>query len=148
MVQSDGRLVDGHLRLKAARQLGLTTVPVVLADDLTPAQIKAFRLLANRSATWAEWDEDLLRLELEELQLSEYDLALTGFDPDELAELLAGEETSTEGQTDDDAVPEFPEEPVSILGDLWVLGKHRLLCGDATDRNSWIQRPSMFAVIP
>jgi DNA modification methylase len=137
VVQSDGRLVDGHLRLKAARQLGLTTVPVVLADDLTPAQIKAFRLLANRSATWAEWDEDLLRLELEELQLSDFDLALTGFDPDELAALLAGEETTTEGQTDDDAVPEVPEDPISKPGDLWVLGKHRLLCGDATDPASY-----------
>src|SRR5690606_20841996 len=125
VVQSDGRLVDGHLRLKAARQLGLTTVPVVLADDLTPAQIKAFRLLANRSATWAEWDEDLLRLELEELQLSEFDLSLTGFDPDELAELLSGEETTTDGQTDDDAVPEVPQQPVARPGDVWVLGKHR-----------------------
>ncbi len=139
VVQSDGRLVDGHLRLKAARQLGLTTVPVVLADDLTPAQIKAFRLLANRSATWAEWDEDLLRLELEELRLSEFDLALTGFDPDELAELLISEDTTTEGQTDDDAVPEVPEEPISKPGDLWILGSHRLLCGDATQADSYAQ---------
>ena len=139
VVQSDGRLVDGHLRLKAARQLGLTTVPVVLADDLTPAQIKAFRLLANRSATWAEWDEDLLRLELEELQLSDFDLALTGFDPDELAELLAGEETTTDGQTDDDAVPEVPDQPVSQPGDLWMLGKHRLQCGDATQADAYVQ---------
>jgi hypothetical protein len=98
VAQSDGRLVDGHLRLKAARKLGLTTVPVILADDLTPTQIKAFRLLANRSATWAEWDDDLLRLELEELKLDDFDLALTGFDADELLAIKAGEETTTEGQ--------------------------------------------------
>jgi DNA modification methylase len=132
IVQSDGQLVDGHLRLKAARKLGLATVPVVLADDLTPAQIKAFRILANRSATWADWDEDLLRLELEELRLDEFDLSLTGFDADELLEILAGDEPTHEGQTDDDVAPEMPEQPVSGLGDLWVLGQHRLLCGDAT----------------
>jgi len=137
VAQSDGRLVDGHLRLKAARKLGLATVPVILADDLTPTQIKAFRLLANRSATWAEWDDDLLRLELEELKLDDFDLALTGFDADQLLQIMAGEETSTEGQTDDDVVPDVPETPVSRLGDVWVLGKHRLLCGDATQEASY-----------
>ncbi|MCM8626174.1 ParB N-terminal domain-containing protein, partial [Accumulibacter sp.] len=137
VAQSDGRLVDGHLRLKAARKLGLDTVPVILADDLTPAQIKAFRLLANRSATWAEWDEDLLRLELEELKLDDFDLALTGFDGDELLDLLSGQETTTEGQTDDDAVPEVPETPISQLGDVWICGKHRVLCGDATQEASY-----------
>ncbi len=137
VAQSDGRLVDGHLRLKAARKLGLETVPVILADDLTPTQIKAFRLLANRSATWAEWDDDLLRLELDELKLDDFDLALTGFDADQLLQIMAGEETSTEGETDDDAVPDVPETPVSRLGDVWVLGKHRLLCGDATQEASY-----------
>jgi len=132
VVQSDGRLVDGHLRLKAARKLGLATVPVVLADDLTPAQIKAFRLLANRSATWAEWDEELLRLELEELRLDDFDLSLTGFGADELLDLLAPEEMTTDGQTDDDTAPPVPEEPISQPGDLWLLGPHRVLCGDAT----------------
>jgi DNA modification methylase len=137
IVQSDGLLVDGHLRLKAARKLGLATVPVVLADDLTPAQIKAFRILANRSATWADWDEELLRLELEELRLDEFDLSLTGFDADELLEILAGDEPTNEGQTDDDTAPEVPEQPVSRLGDLWVLGPHRLLCGDATREDDY-----------
>jgi ParB-like chromosome segregation protein Spo0J len=97
VAQSDGRLVDGHLRLKAARKLGLDTVPVILADDLTPTQIKAFRLLANRSATWAEWDDDLLRLELDELKLDDFDLALTGFDADQLLEIMAGEEPTRRG---------------------------------------------------
>ena len=137
IAKSTGEVVDGHLRLKAALHLGLETVPVVLADDLTPMQIKAFRILANRSATWADWDEDLLRLELEELQRDDFDLALTGFDDDEIAELLAGEETTTEGNTDEDAAPEVPVVPVSKPGDVWIMGKHRLLCGDATQSQSY-----------
>jgi ParB-like chromosome segregation protein Spo0J len=84
VARSTGEIVDGHLRLKAARKLGLTTVPVVLADELTDAQIKAFRLLANRSATWAGWDDALLALELEDLKLAEFDLGLTGFDATEI----------------------------------------------------------------
>lgn len=137
IAKSTGEVVDGHLRLKAALRLGLETVPVILADDLTPAQIKAFRILANRSATWADWDEDLLRLELEELKLDDFDLALTGFDADELLEIMAGEETTTEGNTDEDAAPEVPVNPVSKPGDVWIMGQHRLLCGDATDPASY-----------
>ena len=131
VARSDGIVVDGHLRLKAARRLALTTVPVVLADDLSEAQIKAFRLLANRSANWANWDDDLLRLELEELREEDFDLDLTGFDLDEIDRLLQGTETAA-GNINDDEVPETPEEPVTRPGDLWVLGNHRLLCGDAT----------------
>jgi len=137
IAKSTGEVVDGHLRLKAALHLGLETVPVVLADDLTPMQIKAFRILANRSATWADWDEDLLRLELEELQLDDFDLALTGFDDDELLEIMAGEETTSEGNTDEDAAPEVPVNPVSKPGDVWIMGQHRLLCGDSTDAASY-----------
>ena len=96
VAKSDGSVVDGHLRLKAARKLGLETVPVALADDLTDAQIKAFRLLANKSANWAEWDDELLALELGELQAEGFDLELTGFDGDEIAELLA-EDTDDDG---------------------------------------------------
>ena len=137
IAKSTGEVVDGHLRLKAALHLGLETVPVVLADDLTPAQIKAFRILANRSAIWADWDEDLLRLELEELKLDDFDLALTGFDADELLEIMAGEETTSEGNTDEDASPEVPVTPVSKPGDVWIMGQHRLLCGDSTDATSY-----------
>lgn len=137
IAKSTGEVVDGHLRLKAALHLGLETVPVVLADDLTPMQIKAFRILANRSATWADWDEDLLRLELEELQLDDFDLALTGFDDDELLEIMAGEETTSEGNTDEDAAPEVPVNPVSKPGDVWIMGQHQLLCGDSTDAASY-----------
>ncbi len=88
MAKSDGTVIDGHLRPKAAHKMGLETVPVILADDLTDAQIKAFRILVNRSANWAEWDDELLRLELEELQGMDYDLSLTGFDKEELDTLL------------------------------------------------------------
>jgi DNA modification methylase len=137
VAKSTGEICDGHLRYKAALHLGLEQVPVILADDLTETQIKAFRILANRSATWADWDEDLLRLELEELKLDDFDLALTGFDADELLEIMAGEETTTEGNTDEDAAPEVPVNPVSKPGDVWIMGQHRLLCGDATDPASY-----------
>ncbi len=131
VAKSSGELVDGHLRLKAARKLGLATVPVVLADDLSPAQIKAFRLLANRSATWAEWDDELLSLELTELQDAGFDLELTGFTEDEWTELIAGD-GDQEGLTDDDAVPEVTEDAVTKPGDVWLLGEHKVICGDAT----------------
>jgi DNA modification methylase len=134
VARSDGTVVDGHLRLKAARRLCLASVPVVLADELSDQQIKAFRLLANQSANRAEWDEELLRLELEELKAAEFDLDLTGFDAEEIERLLAGEsEPAGEGLTDEDQVPEPEGEPVTKPGDLWLLGPHRLLCGDATN---------------
>ena len=130
VARSDGTVVDGHLRLKAAQRLGLPDVPVALADDLSEAKIKAFRLLANRSASWAEWDDELLALELKDLQDAGYDLGLTGFDAGELKGLL--EDGPSAGLTDEDAVPEPPADPVTKPGDLWQLGEHRLLCGDAT----------------
>ena len=104
VAKSNGDVVDGHLRLKAALKLGLTTVPVVLADELTDAQVKAFRILANRSANWAEWDDELLKLELEEIEAAGLDLELTGFDIEELQELMADDLIA--GQTDADEVPE------------------------------------------
>jgi ParB-like chromosome segregation protein Spo0J len=87
VARSDGSVVDGHLRLKAAQKLGLKEVPVALADELTEAQVKAFRILANKSANWAEWDTDLLKLELQELQELDFDLELTGFDAEELGDI-------------------------------------------------------------
>jgi len=127
LVRSDGEVIDGHLRLKAARKLGITEIPVILCDEWTPAQVKAFRLLVNRSATWADWDDELLALELEDLQTLDYDLALTGFDSKEIDALIVHD------IPDEDAVPPVPFTPVSRLGDLWLLGSHRVLCGDATD---------------
>src|SRR5450755_4474980 len=89
LARSSGEVVDGHLRLKAARKLGLTEIPVILCDEWTSAQVKAFRLMVNRSVTWANWDEELLALELQEIQESDFDLSLTGFDPGEIDKLLA-----------------------------------------------------------
>lgn len=88
LVRSNGEVVDGHLRLKAATKLGLTEVPVILCDEWAPAQVKAFRLMVNRSVTWADWDPDLLSLELQDLRTLEYDLNLTGFDTREIDNLL------------------------------------------------------------
>lgn len=135
LARSDGEVVDGHLRLKAAKKLDIVEVPVILCDEWTPAQVKAFRLMVNRSVAWADWDEDLLSLELIDLKLLDFDLSLTGFDNGELANLLAGQDR-VEGLTDEDAVPELPETPISRLGDLWVLGNHRLCVGDAADADS------------
>src|SRR5215470_6616737 len=81
LARSDGEVVDGHLRLKAARKLGITEIPVLLCDEWTPQQVKAFRLMVNRSVAWADWDEDLLSLELQELSAADFDLSLTGFRP-------------------------------------------------------------------
>src|SRR5271154_2991898 len=89
LCRSTGEIVDGHLRYKGARKLGLAELPVALCDHWTDAQVKAFRLMVNRSVTWAEWDETLLALELQEIQESDFDLGLTGFEDDELAQLLA-----------------------------------------------------------
>ena len=130
IIRSTGEVIDGHLRLKAAWSLGMTQVPVVIADDWSEAQVKAFRLAVNRSAEWAQWDDDLLKLELDDLKLADFDLDLIGFD---IAELDAG---GTEGLTDPDEVPEVQEKPVSRQGDIWLLGKHRLMCGDSTDAGS------------
>lgn len=130
VAKSDGTVIDGHLRLKAAQRLGLADVPVALADDLSEAQIKAFRLLANRSAAWADWDHELLALEFQDLQGLGFDLNLTGFEPGEITAFLADPST---GLTDPDDVPAVPEHPVSRLGDVWLLGSHRLICGDCTD---------------
>jgi DNA modification methylase len=127
LARSDGEVVDGHLRLKAARKLGISEIPVILCDEWTPAQVKAFRLMVNRSVTWAAWDEELLALELQDIQESDFDLSLTGFDPHEIDTLLA-----LDDEEKANAAPPLPESPVSRLGDLWLLGRHRVLCGDAT----------------
>ena len=107
LVRSSGELVDGHLRLKAAKKLGITEVPVILCDEWTPAQVKAFRLMVNRSVTWADFDEELLALELQDLNEAEFDLSMTGFDPKEIDDLLAlpDEEKANEA-------PPLPENPV------------------------------------
>ena len=135
LIRSDGEVVDGHLRLKAARKLGIAEIPIILCDEWTDAQVKAFRLMVNRSVTWAEWDDDLLGLELLDLKNLDFDLGLTDFDEQELADLLAAQD-ATDGLCDEDAAPPAPQTPASQLGDLWLLGRHRLLCGDSTDQQT------------
>lgn len=100
VAKSTGEVVDGHLRLKAARKLGLSEVPVALADNLSDAQVKAFRLLANRSANWAEWDNDLLRIELEELEALGVDTDIIGFDSGELEALELADDNPDSGDND------------------------------------------------
>jgi len=131
VAKSDGTIVDGHLRLKAAKKLGMAEVPILLADDMTEAQIKAFRISVNKMAELAEWDNELLKLEFDDLAELGFDLELTGFDLSEIAALSP--EQITEGLTDEDAVPEAPAEPITKEGHVWLLGRHRLMCGDSTN---------------
>ncbi len=128
LARSNGEVIDGHLRLKAAKKLGIDQLPVILCDEWSEVQVKAFRLLVNRSVTWADWDEELLGLELAELKGLDFDLNLTGFDSRELDSLLA-----IGGETDEEACPDPPTEPVSLPGDVWRCGSHSVLCADATD---------------
>ncbi|HGL5075213.1 TPA: site-specific DNA-methyltransferase [Burkholderia multivorans] len=134
---SDGVIVAGHGRLAAAQKLGLEIVPVVVLDHLSPTQRRALVIADNRIAENAGWDDAMLRIEIAALQDDDFDLSLTGFDADALAELMAGDEPEGEGQSDDDAVPEVAETPVSRPGDVWLLGGHRLLCGDSTLAESY-----------
>lgn len=130
LVDRDGVIVAGHARYRAAQKLGLTEVPVIVADDLTPEQIKAYRIADNRTAELSMWDYDLLPIELADLQSMDFDLDLLGFSTDELAKIL--DPGVKEGLTDPDDVPQPPDEPITQPGDLWLLGEHRLLCGDST----------------
>lgn len=134
---SDGVIVAGHGRLAAAQKLGLEMVPVVVLDHLSLTQRRALVIADNRIAENAGWDDAMLRIEIAALQDDDFDLSLTGFDADALADLMAGDEPEGEGQTDDDAVPEVAETPVSRPGDVWLLSGHRLLCGDATVAESY-----------
>ncbi len=129
VVDADGVIICGHTRYKAALKLGLTEVPVHVAKDLSPEQIKAYRIADNKTAELAEWDLDLLPIELSELAGMNFDLGLLGFSEDELSTLL--DPGVKEGLCDPDEVPEPPDEPVTKPGDLWILGDHRLLCGDS-----------------
>jgi DNA modification methylase len=132
VVDEQDVIIVGHTRYKAAQKLGLATVPVHVARGLTPEQARAYRIADNQTATLSQWDDDKLPLELIALQQADFDLSLTGFSAEELDRLLAP--PPGEGLCDPDEVPEPPAEPVARPGDLWQLGRHRLLCGDATRR--------------
>ena len=130
VVDEEGVIIVGHTRYKAAQQIGLEKVPVHVAKGLSPAQVKAYRIADNQTATLAEWNYDLLPIELADLQGLDFDLDLLGFDTDELAKILSPE--LKDGQCDPDDVPEPPDEATTQKGDLWLLGEHRLLCGDSS----------------
>lgn len=133
LVDSNDGIIAGHGRLTAAQELGLRTVPVVVLDHLSDRQRKAYILADNQLALNAGWDTDLLRGELQDLAEQDFDLTLIGFSDDELADLLPDIEELPPKDADADAVPEVPEEPVTKPGDVWLLGKHRVMCGDSTD---------------
>lgn len=132
LVDGHNGVIAGHGRLLAARQLGFDEVPVIELAHLNDTQRRAYVLADNRLAENAGWDTELLRLELGELQLMDIDLGLLGFGDAELQDLLAPGEEDRGGLTDDDEVPEVSETPISRPGDIWIMGPHRLLCGDAT----------------
>jgi len=134
VVDKDGVIVCGHTRWLAAQKLGLEQVPVHVAENLTPAQVRAYRLLDNRSHEETSWDDHLLGLELLDLKGLGIDLELSGFDMTEIDDLLSGLDLQV-GLTDVDAVPDVPETPISGHGDVWILGHHRVLCGDATKKS-------------
>jgi DNA modification methylase len=132
LVGPDDVIIAGHGRLLAARKVGLAEVPVIRLGHLSEVQRRALVITDNKLSDNSGWDEELLGLELEELRAEDFDLDVLGFDLDEIDRLLQGTEGDDAGNTDDDAIPEAPEDPVTKPGDLWVLGDHRLLCGDAT----------------
>jgi DNA modification methylase len=130
VVDGEGVIVVGHTRFFAAQKLGLATVPIHVATDLTPAQIKAYRLADNKLHELSEWNYDLLPIELADLQGMDFNIDLLGFSADDLAEIL--DPGVQEGQCDPDDVPAPTDEAITKLGDLWLLGNHRLLCGDSS----------------
>lgn len=131
VVDCDHVIIVGHTRLKAAKKLGLERVPVLVASHLTPEQVRAYRIADNRSAEIAEWNYDLLPIEIGALKEANYDLGLLGFDAEELAKIMGN--GIEEGLTDPDDIPLPPDEAITQPGDLWILGNHRLLCGDSSN---------------
>lgn len=130
LIDGDNGLIAGHGRLLAARKLGMEIVPAIVLDHLTKAQQRALVIADNQLALNAGWDIGMLKAEIEDLKLEDFDLSLLGFDDKFLDGLLEPEPTA--GLTDENAVPEVPETPKTVLGDVWVLGNHRLMCGDST----------------
>lgn len=130
LIDEAGGIIAGHGRLLAARKLGLVDVPCIVLDGLTDAQKRALVIADNKLALNAGWDAELLSSEIAGLGEDGFDLSLLGFNEDELAALLVDK---TEGLTNPDDIPETPAEPVTVLGDVWLLGKHRIVCGDSTD---------------
>src|SRR3990167_1229437 len=136
LIDGQGGIVAGHGRVLAAQSLGVGSVPCLRVDWLTEAQKRAYVIADNQLALQAGWDDEVLAAELHDLQGMDYDLSLTGFDSDHIEELLASLDATPEGETEADAVPEVRAEAISKAGDVWVMGKHRIMCGDSTDSTS------------
>lgn len=136
IIDQDNVIIAGHTRYAAARLLGYSEVPVIKVNDLTPEQIKAFRIADNKVAEFSEWDTEALLQELEDLEQLGFDTTLTGFSEDEINDFFGGvDEKEQNGVEEDGYNAELPEEPVTKRGDIWQLGKHRLMCGDSTKAN-------------
>lgn len=131
LTDGDNGIIAGHGRVMAAKKLGIEMVPCIELSHLTPTQRKAYIIADNKMALNADWDNELLALELSELKDAGYDMDLTGFSPEEFEALIP--EQIADGLTDEDEVPEVPADPITKLGDVWMLGNHRLMCGDSTD---------------
>ena len=129
VVDKDRVIVAGHTRFRASKKLGLKQVPISIIDNLTEEQINAYRIADNRTAEESEWDNELLKMEIKELEAKDFKLDLLGFNDEQLNDILFEEK---QGLTDEDEVPETPEEPISKLGDIWKLGNHRIMCGDSS----------------
>ena len=130
LIDEDSGIIAGHGRLQAAQMMGMDEVPTITLEGLTEAQRKAYVIADNQLALNAGWDLDALKVELERLGELDFDIDLLGFDDDMLAGLM--EEEPAEGLTDEDEVPELEDDPVTVEGDVWILGNHRLMCGDST----------------
>ena len=130
VVDKDRIIVVGHTRYRASKKLGFKEVPITIADNLTPEQINAYRIADNRTAEESEWDSELLKMEIKDLEAKDFKLDLLGFSEDQLNDMLFEKK---QGLTDEDEVPEAPEELISKLGDIWKLGNHRVMCGDSID---------------
>ena len=149
LVRGNGEVVDGHLRLKAAHKLGISEIPVILCVEWSVEQVKAFRIMVNRLVNWADWDDELLAQELKNIVDAGYDIEHTGFDSEEIDDLLA----TLNPEQEEEVIPEPPIVPVSRTGDLWLCGPHRVLNGDSTnavDVNRLLgdSKPSLMVTYP
>lgn len=134
LIDEESVIIAGHGRLMAAQRLGYEEVPIIRLENLTDAQKRAYVIADNKLALNAGWDDEMLAIEVEELLEQGFDLGLTGFDSDEIDSLLAEANKVEDGNTDEDEAPEPPANPISTVGDVWVLGRHRVMCGDSTNQ--------------
>lgn len=139
VIDKNNEIIVGHTRMRAATELGLAEVPCVVADDLTEEQVKAYRIMDNKSAEFSQWNYGLLTKEMTDLLESDYDLSLTGFNEDELDDLNLSltSDFVDQGLTDEEDLPDISENQITYTGDIWILGKHKLICGDATNLSDW-----------